>query len=60
MGNPLRSEAEAFRWLLVVGAAAASVIALALLVRPLAGVLWALVLIVAAVVYGWRLWRARS
>ena len=59
MGNPLRSEAEAFRWLLVIAAGAASVIALALLIRPLAGALWALLLIAAAIGYGWRLWRGR-
>lgn len=59
MGNPLRSEAEAFRWLLVIAGGAASVIALALLIRPLVGALWALLLILAAAVYGWRQWRAR-
>lgn len=60
MGNPLRSEAEAFRWLLVIAGAAASVIALALLIRPLVGALWALLLILVAVAYGWRQWRGRS
>lgn len=60
MGNPLKSEAEAFRWLLAIAAAAASVIAVALLVRPLVGAMWALVLIGVALAYGYRAWRARS
>lgn len=34
MHNPLRSEAEAFRWLLVIGGACAAVIALSLLTEP--------------------------
>ena len=34
MHNPLRSEAEAFRWVVVIGAACAAVIALALLTEP--------------------------
>ncbi|MDX6651600.1 MAG: hypothetical protein QOJ38_381 [Solirubrobacterales bacterium] len=46
MGNPLRSEADAFRWLVVIVAAAAAVIALALLTRPLFGALLGLVFFV--------------
>jgi hypothetical protein len=34
MHNPLRSEAEAFRWVLVIGGACAAVIALSLLTEP--------------------------
>lgn len=45
MRNPLRSEADAFRWLVVVGIAAASVIGLTLLTRPLVGVVWAALLL---------------
>jgi hypothetical protein len=45
MHNPLRSEADAFRWVVVIGAAAASVIALTLLTRPVVGVIWVAVLI---------------
>lgn len=45
MHNPLRSEAEAFRWVIVIGAGAASVIALALLTRPAIGVAWGAALI---------------
>lgn len=45
MHNPLRSEADAFRWVVVIGAAAASVIALTLLTRPVIGVVWAAALI---------------
>ena len=54
MHNPLRSEAEAFRWLVVIGAAAASVIAVALLIRPALGVAWGLVLIAIGVGLAWR------
>jgi hypothetical protein len=45
MHNPLRSEADAFRWVVVIGIAAASVIALTLLMRPVVGVIWAALLI---------------
>lgn len=45
MHNPLRSEADAFRWVVVIGIAAASVIALTLLTRPVIGVVWAAALI---------------
>lgn len=41
MHNPLRSEADAFRWVVVIGAAALSVIALTLLTRPAVGLVWA-------------------
>jgi GABA permease len=41
MHNPLRSEADAFRWVVVIGAAAVSVIGLTLLTRPVFGVVWA-------------------
>lgn len=40
MHNPLRSEADAFRWVVVIGVAAASVIVLTLLTRPVIGVVW--------------------
>lgn len=45
MHNPLRSEADAFRWVVVIGAAAVSVIALTLLTRPVVGVVWAALLV---------------
>ncbi|HET9163504.1 MAG TPA: hypothetical protein VFN89_08705 [Solirubrobacterales bacterium] len=45
MHNPLRSEADAFRWVVVIGIAAASVIALTLLTRPVVGVIWAAALL---------------
>jgi hypothetical protein len=48
------NEAAVFRWVLIVGAAAMSVIALTLLFRPLVGALWGLVLVIAASVYGYR------
>ncbi|HEY1284677.1 MAG TPA: hypothetical protein VGF04_01195 [Solirubrobacterales bacterium] len=45
MHNPLRSEADAFRWVVVIGAAALSVILLTLLTRPVIGVVWAAALL---------------
>ncbi|MFN8162823.1 MAG: hypothetical protein U0R26_03150 [Solirubrobacterales bacterium] len=48
------SEEAVFRWVVIVGIAAASVIALTLLTRPLVGSLWGLVLVIAACVHGYR------
>jgi hypothetical protein len=45
MHNPLRSEADAFRWAVIIGAGAVSVILLTLLTRPVFGVVWAAALI---------------
>lgn len=45
MHNPLRSEADAFRWLVVIGVGAVSVIGLTLLTRPVFGVVWAAALV---------------
>jgi hypothetical protein len=45
MHNPLRSEADAFRLVVVIGAGAVSVIGLTLLTRPVFGVVWAAALI---------------
>ncbi len=53
------SEEAVFRWVLIVGAAAASVIGLTLLTRPLVGAVWALVLVGLGIGYGWRWWKAR-
>lgn len=45
MHNPLRSEADAFRWVVIIGGGAVSVIVLTLLTRPVIGVVWAAALI---------------
>lgn len=45
MHNPLRSEADAFRWVVAIGVAAVSVIGLTLLTRPVVGVVWAALLL---------------
>jgi hypothetical protein len=45
MHNPLRSEADAFRWVVVIGVGAVSVIGLTLLTRPVIGVVWAAALL---------------
>jgi len=45
MHNPLRSEADAFRWVVIIGVGAVSVIALTLLTRPVYGVVLAAALI---------------
>lgn len=54
MHNPLRSEAEMFRLVVVIGACAAIVIALALAIDPLAG---AIALAAELVVGAWLVWR---
>ena len=53
------SEEAVFRWVVIVMVAAASIVALALLVRPLVGALWGLVLVIAAAWHGYR-WAARK
>lgn len=53
------SEATVFRWVVIVGVAAASIIGLTLLTRPLFGAIWGLVLVCAAVWHGYR-WAARK
>jgi hypothetical protein len=45
MHNPVRSEADAFRWVVIIGGGAVSVIVLTLLTRPVIGVIWAAALI---------------
>jgi uncharacterized membrane protein YdcZ (DUF606 family) len=53
------SEEAVFRWVVIVGIAGASVVALTLLTRPLVGAIWGLVLVIAACVHGYR-WVARK
>lgn len=53
------SEQAVFRWVVIVGIAAASVIALALLAGPLPGALWGLVLVLAGALHALRWWRSR-
>ena len=48
------NEAAVFKWVLIVGIAAAAVIAVTLLIRPLVGALLGLVLVIAGCVYGYR------
>jgi hypothetical protein len=45
MHNPLRSEADAFRWVVIFGTGAASVIVLVLLTSPSIGIVWAAALL---------------
>ena len=54
------SEQAVFRWVVIVAVAAASVVALTLLTRPLVGALWGLVLIGLGIRHAYRWWRARS
>lgn len=54
MHNPLRSEQDAFRWLLVIGAAILSATVLTLLTRPVVGVVWTALLIGFGVGFGYR------
>jgi uncharacterized membrane protein len=48
------NEAAVFKWVVIVGIAAAVVIAVTLLTRPLVGALLGLVLVIAGCVYGYR------
>lgn len=48
------NEAAVFKWVVIVGVAAAAVIAVTLLTRPLVGALLGLVLAIAGCVYGYR------
>ncbi len=54
MHNPLRSEADAFRWIVIIGAGCASIVAVALLTRPAIGVAWAMALIGFGAGIAWR------
>jgi hypothetical protein len=57
------SEEAVFRWVVIVGVAAASIVGLTLLTRPLVGAIWGLVLVIAASVYAYRWfrdWRAKD
>ncbi len=53
------NEAAVFKWVLIVGAAAATVIVLTLLTSQLVGALWFLVLVIVGCVYGYR-WAVRK
>lgn len=48
------NEAAVFKWVVIVGIAAAAVIAVTLLTRPLVGSLLGLVLVIAGCVYAYR------
>jgi uncharacterized membrane protein YdcZ (DUF606 family) len=53
------NEAAVFKWVVIVGIAAAVVIAVTLLTRPLVGSLLGLALVIAASVYAYRWARER-
>jgi hypothetical protein len=53
------SEEAVFRWVVIVVVAAASIVALTLLTRPLVGAIWGLVLVCWAAWHGGR-WVARK
>jgi uncharacterized membrane protein len=46
------SEEAVFKWVVIIGVAAASIIALTLLTRPLFGAIWGLVLVCVAAWHG--------
>lgn len=54
MHNPLRSEADAFRLVVVIGIGAAAVVALTLLTRPVVGLILAAALVGFGVGLAWR------
>jgi len=53
------SEQAVFRWVVIVGVAAASIVVLTLLTRPLVGAFWGLALVIAAGIHAY-LWVARK
>lgn len=53
------NEAAVFKWVVIVGIAAALVITVTLLTRPLVGALLGLALVIAACVYAYR-WVAQK
>jgi GABA permease len=57
MHNPLRTEADVFRLVVVIGVAAALVVALTLITRPVWGVLVAALLVGIGIGYAWRITR---
>ena len=48
------NEAAVFKWVVIVGVAAAAVIAVTLLTRPLLGALLGLMLVIASCIYAYR------
>jgi hypothetical protein len=48
------NESAVFKWVVIVGIAAATVIGVTLLTRPLVGALWGLALVVAGCAYAYR------
>jgi hypothetical protein len=48
------NESAVFKWVIIVGIAAVSVIALALLTRPAVAAVWGLLVVIAGCVYGIR------
>jgi uncharacterized membrane protein YdcZ (DUF606 family) len=53
------NEAAVFKWVVVVGAAGALVVAVTLLTRPLVGSLLGLAIVIAGCIYGYR-WAAQK
>ena len=53
------TEAAVFKWVVIVGAAGALVVAVTLLTRPLVGSLLGLAIVIAGCVYGYR-WAAQK
>ena len=53
------NEAAVFRWVVIIGIAAAVIIAVTLLTRPLVGALLGLVLVIWGAVHGYRWARER-
>jgi uncharacterized membrane protein YdcZ (DUF606 family) len=53
------NEAAVFKWVVIVGAAGALIVAVTLLTRPLLGSLLLLTFVIAGCVYAYRWWRAR-
>jgi len=54
------NEAAVFKWVVIVGAAGALIVAVTLLTRPLVGSLLLLAIVIAGCVYAYRWWKSQK
>jgi len=54
------NEAAVFKWVVIVGAAGALIVAVTLLTRPLVGALLLLVIVIDGCVYAYRWWMSQK
>jgi uncharacterized membrane protein YdcZ (DUF606 family) len=54
------NEAAVFKWVVIVGAAGATIVAVTLLTRPLVGALLLLAIVIAGCIYAYRWWMSQK